>query len=161
MMHIYSKIKDYFIEEETVTELGSFAILWGMMEEELFGKFCTKAGIELKDFSGYLDLFEQAEAFRYEYLKYCDDYPSYNNKTPLERLRVDKEWVMRVDEWLVKGERNADFVKTAFYACFRIRNNLFHGEKVFYSLNSQRPMFMKINEFLERFIILGENKRYG
>jgi len=146
---MYNIIENYCIEKDTIAELGAFSIIWGIAEEEHFGKFCTREKIENMDFEHYVDLYEKAIYVKEAFLG-C--FPSQ----PLKELRADKEWWVKISDWLVTNWSGKDFIQTTFYACFRIRNNLFHGEKAYFALNRQKDLFIAVNEFLQEFIIMGK-----
>jgi len=146
---MYNIIENYCIENDTISQLGAFSIIWGIAEEEHFGKFCTREKIEAMDFEHYIDLYEKAIYVKEAYLAYC-------TSQPLKELRAEREWWLKISDWFEKNTCDKQFIQTAFYVCFRIRNNLFHGEKAYFALNRQKDLFIAINEFLQEFIIMGK-----
>ena len=88
---------------DTIMELGSFSILWGMTEDKYFARRCTRRDIEEMDFGLFLGLYESCKAIRQAYLEYCGELNKYN-RTPVERLRPDSHWKGKVHKWLTEQQ---------------------------------------------------------
>ena len=66
----------------------------------------------------------------------------------------DNSYKSHVVSFLSENESDAD-IKTfaAVCICFRIRNNMFHGEKCFSLLNQQRKFFDACSGFLDELVL--------
>lgn len=153
----------YFADKDIVEELGYFSILWGMAEKRFFGDFGIPCKLNEILSSDILpkrikqDTVALAHSIRNELIAYLTkNYYSQEitQDTMIERLRpqTEKEIVTCRKWYSLNGKDDVEFVKYTFFACYRIRNNLFHGEKPFDLLHHQLDLFRAINAFLNNLI---------
>lgn len=72
---------------------------------------------------------------------------------PTER-KSDIEWFKKHFEQLeIVEKENSKIILLMCFICYRLRNNLFHGNKKFDELHQQKELFNLINNFLSEFRI--------
>lgn len=146
-------IEKFFIENETVSVIGEFSIVWAMMEEKYFDKDCNAGKLNRTTvLQANVTLADHAKKIK-ESLKLY--YSSYDDSHILKLLNFRRKdsFNLRVQYFLMTDLQNLDEnVFCALCICFRIRNNLFHGEKVFYMLNNQRSLIADCSAFLNELL---------
>jgi hypothetical protein len=148
---MYKAIENYYIQDETITSIGQFAVLWGMVEEKFFDKCCTSpklARMIVLNVSEEMILL--ADSIKKSLLAH---YNSVENREMEEFLCLrgkDKSFSEKVRLFLGENEIDSESkVFSAVCVCFRIRNNLFHGEKIFWLLNAQKDILDSCAAFMD------------
>ena len=143
-------IENYCIQNETITAIGQFAVLWGMVEEQYFDKFCKEQKIERIEIVKVSDsTVALAKGIKTALISH---YGVQNTNSIYEYLRLRK--TVSVASKIVRqfieceGCPEKEMVRAALFICFRIRNNMFHGEKVFWCLNEQKELIDACSGFL-------------
>lgn len=147
-----TKINNQNFKEETVLEIGKFAVLWNIFENEKCQNDCDNSHlIELangyeasKDWKNFAaELQERAKLNDTDSNNYVD------NELFIGRGRREKlEIKNRVKEFInSNGSQN---LAGGLVAIYRIRNNMFHGLKDRSSLDNQIDLFKAINTVLEK-----------
>lgn len=149
------KIKECKLEDNIVTEIGKFTILWAEFEKEYCNNDCSdKLIIQEKDSfrvkENLLMCFNNNLHDRMEYFNTdIEAYTNYNlipenaRKPKNEYIKIMKDFI-NLDE-LVKN----DWVCGALLYIYRIRNNLLHGLKIISELNKQLDLFKSMNAILK------------
>lgn len=150
-------IDNHCIQNETITAIGQFAVFWGMVEEQYFDKFCKEQKIErmkiVKASDGTVALAVRIKT------ALISHYGAQNINSIYEYLRLRN--TVSVASKIVRqfieceGSSDKDVVRAALFICYRIRNNMFHGEKVFWRLNEQKELIDACSEFLNA-LLLGD-----
>ena len=152
---MYDAIDSHFIDSETISSIGQFAILWGMVEEEYFEKCCNTTKLKNMVVSNNTDdLASYARAIKEALMALYRD-PNDIEERLCMRGNDYKSFAERVNRFL-KCQRTTE--KESVYAavciCFRIRNNLFHGEKAFWLLYQQKPIIDACSDFLNELMVV-------
>ena len=148
------KIKYYNIYKKTIYEIGKFAILWNDLEYSFlsYGKYRLLE--QLYDRIVFDEL-------SYETLRqfFADKKIRYGNTDTFIKCFFPEEADRRPNDNEMKKiiafvNNDCSFSRSDhFYGCIaiikRYRDNLMHGIKDAYSLNSQFDIFHMINNFLE------------
>lgn len=144
-------IERYKINNDTVTTIGEFSILWCQFEGQLFGK--NMEIDDLKEWADeYLDdgsLETYCKAIKREALDFLepDAAEAFLNRTFIKKNKGDFESRKLVSNFLDVENPEIIFKSYMIYI-LRVRNNLFHGLKGICLLDNQKSMFTAINELL-------------
>ena len=133
----------------------TFALIWNLFEKTACKRFATLSSIEksVKDASmaGALhaeDYLPYVEYFRRRYLQ---DHSIQNLANQL-KLRDEKSREL-MKEVFVHNTRDLEkIVHALLLIAYRIRNNLFHGEKELHFLYQQEELFRVINNLLTDYL---------
>ena len=144
--------ENWGLENDTIFETGKFSVLWGCFEWKYFNNNCNKEKI---------DQAMQTININQNLISSCGEIINelkvlYNNDTKviIERLRCNK-MTKEINKCLNnKDIDNLSLLQGALYICYRIRNNMFHGEKCEFFLDRQRNLFININIFLTELLII-------
>ena len=148
------------IENETIFEVGRFAILWNVFENTKCNNKCTCAKIVNMEKSIKNSDKEPFERFATELKnrankigRTVDKYVN-NNVFPINGAIISAtdrtNYMPAVIEFIdSSGENN---LAGAFLAIYRIRNNMFHGLKGHSALDDQIDLFKAMNAVLEEVI---------
>ena len=146
------KIKDYELKDETVLEIGKFAILWNCFENEWCDNNCSPDAIKKISDSIQIDMVKQEEFAsilnkRHDKLKWFEaDYVKDSLHPGNDRMsREDDINIMR----MFLEQRGEDLVYGCLLVIYRIRNNLMHGLKLPSQLDEQIELFRAANGVLE------------
>lgn len=146
------KIKNKDFEKETVLEVGKFAILWNIFENEKCNKDCSieklrniaeiyETSIKWEDLA--LALRKRADNQGVNFSEYVDEYLSLGNGLNGGQKEEVKKFLES------GGHKN---LSGGLIAIYRIRNNIFHGLKDWTLLDEQIDLFQSLNTFLEEII---------
>lgn len=141
-------IEDHYIQNDTVFSIGEFSILWGMFEEKYFEMNCKREKImRLKVNLVNETLINLAKEIKDELLIHYT-----NPEKAIKHLRVckkDKLFYNIICSFLENREMNDnDIILASICICYRVRNNMFHGEKSFFLLNGQKGIIDSCSAFL-------------
>lgn len=146
------EIKGWELKNETVLEIGRFAILWNCFEGEWCNNNCTPAVIKEQVGSIQLDMCKQAKLasvlnerrnwFGQLEVDYVEE--SLHPGNARKSSRGDVEIMRRFLE-----QSGDDLTCGCLLVIHRIRNNLVHGLKSIYQLDDQIELFRSANEVLE------------
>ena len=150
-------IKGYEIKDETVLEIGKFAILWNSFENSWCKNDC-KAG-ELKEVAKniFMDSYYQVE-FAQELRRRCESFGqskedyvknSLHPRNARKSLPENEKLMLRFIKQEVEDEGDRDLVCGCLLVIQRIRNNLMHGLKEINMLDGQIKLFRTANAVLE------------
>lgn len=135
-----------------IEEIMNFALLWNMFEGRIFGKYIKKSGIDEKTpkIAKYIKEEVIDDAFSYFKNRYVEE---EEGKYKFKHLYLDrtlnKTAIETIYETLkVNSCMKEEKVKIILYIIYRLRNNLFHGEKEAYELYAQNEMFGVCNSFI-------------
>lgn len=135
------------IENETIIEIGCFAILWGRIEYCFFENFYKSE--KLLPFSQKLSKHMDCSKWFSDIINELKNWNSTVSTDELiSRLRPCASDNTKLKHILNNTSDNEHQTWACLYICARIRNNMFHGEKDEWKLNSQKKIFMVINNFL-------------
>ncbi len=130
--------------------LFEFAVIWNIFEKK---KVRNHASIfDVSDFVERLPSIDNIninEIFEYFKNRYTNN-PNYANLFEALRWR-DKEKDKKDETHRIlldKDSIDKDKIKAVLYIIFRLRNNLFHGEKSILTIDQQRETFNLVNSFL-------------
>lgn len=155
---MYQKIKNYYIKEETVLTIGQFAVLWGMIEEKYYNKCCTAAKLSNTVIcapSWQLVLY--ADEIKRELFAINPSKDSSQFRRKLCIRRPDQGFWPQIERFLMNDAVNEnEKIFAALCICFRIRNNMFHGEKIFWLINDQKDLLDSCARFMNE-LLMGED----
>lgn len=130
--------------------LFEFAVIWNIFEKK---KMRNHALIfDVSDFVERLPSIDNIninEIFEYFKNRYTNN-PNYANLFEALRWR-DKEKDKKDETHRIlldKDSIDKDKIKAVLYIIFRLRNNLFYGEKSILTIDQQRETFNLVNSFL-------------
>ena len=148
---MYKAIENYYIQDETITSIGQFAVLWGMVEEKFFDKCCTSPKLaRMKVLNISEEMISFADSIKKSLLERYKFAPSKELEEFLCLRVTDKTFSQKVRLFLGENEIDSESkIFSAVCVCFRIRNNLFHGEKIFWLLNHQKDILDSCAAFLD------------
>lgn len=139
------------LDESDRNAIADFSMVWSFFEDAAFGRFCNVE--KIRNFASQLEAQNDIGRCNINlYLPYLKQRYFVNGELTnhfkhlhLERSRNPKEVVEAL------CNENAP-EKTKLIGClvviFRLRNNLFHGEKWQYELQGQRNNFINATKFL-------------
>ena len=154
------EVLDARLTQETVIEIGKFAVLWCAFEKDQCGNECSpnkiiemEGRIEKLNKIPFKKLADELKK-RSEHLRLDIDNYVKTNLYPKHGARItpkDKEEYMpTVIEFITSKGNNRPI--GALLAIYRIRNNIFHGLKDLHFLDDQRELFKAISAVLEEII---------
>lgn len=146
------QIKDFKLKDETVLEIGKFAILWNLFEKRFCNNNCNPN--QLRRISPSLTIEPDAlkklaivlNARRLWFEMVISDYARRSMHPG--NARVSSEENIRCMEQFLKME-GKELVLGCLLIIHRIRNNLMHGLKVAEQLDDQFALFEAVNNVLE------------
>lgn len=143
---------DSYVSEATTTAISNFCMLWNIYEATFFHKdYSNKELLKILESDNPVirinNIKEPLEYFRRRYMtgKYDlnERFRSLDPRGRTAAVQVDKIIAGLRD---TTNKTNPEFAVLAII--FRLRNNLFHGEKAIESLNEQRENFVMANRVL-------------
>ena len=145
-------IEDHCINNNTVDAIGQFAIVWGLVEERYFNMCCNARKLyNTKVVYTNKELSLAADQLKHSLLEH---YVTIEKIREHLNLRKNDKYFEQIMPFLSLDNAEEDEkIYSALCLCFRIRNNLFHGEKVFYLLNQQKTIIDSASAFLNELLI--------
>jgi len=144
-------IEYWMLENETILEIGKFSILWGCFEWKYFDNNCNKNKID--NYAKKINN-ENAEllVLCYNIINKLRSLYNHDSNTIIERLHSgimssEIEKCLKTD-----CSDKLSIIQGTLYICYRVRNNMFHGEKCEFFLNEQKDLFKKINFLLNQLL---------
>lgn len=146
------KIKDCELKNETVLEIGRFAILWNCFERDCCKNNCNPSSIKKISGSIQLDIEKQANLatvlnkrrswFGQLKLDYVEKslHPGNARNSSEDDMAIMCRFLEQSGDELACG---------CLLVIHRIRNNLMHGLKLLDQLDNQIELFRAANEVLE------------
>ncbi len=146
---MYNAIESHCIDNDTITSIGQFAVLWGMLEQEYFDKGCTNKKLQSMSIASFnADMVARATEIKNNLVSYYGSVDTVAEKLCIrngdKKAFYDKVIQLLEDRSIDEKDR----IHAAVCLCFRIRNNLFHGEKTFWVLNQQKGIIDSCSGFL-------------
>lgn len=130
--------------------LFEFAVIWNLFEKKKMGNNASIAKVSrFVEGLQNIENINVTEIFEYFKNRYTNntDHPNL-----FEALRWrDKEKDKKDETYRILTLENPigkDKIKAILYIIFRLRNNLFHGEKSILTIDQQRATFNLVNSFL-------------
>ena len=150
------KIKNVNLTREIIHQIGKFAVLWNVFEDEKCDNNCNNYKLQkiaesvtsinpitLENFAralqGRVDILSNGIEEYVEYVLIPSDAHGRNSKHAVEIKRFIES---NGQESLAGG----------LMAIYRIRNNMFHGLKELSSLDGQIELFKAMNKMLEEIV---------
>jgi len=137
-----------------IEEVRNFALLWNMFEDQIFGNSMNKTKIdEMNDkISKAISEIVVEKTFQF----FSDRYTNENDgRSKFDGLKLDKKNFCSRDEiediygkLKLKDCDKKEKTRIILYILYRLRNNLFHGEKEAREFYSQNEMFKVCNDFI-------------
>ena len=148
------EIKSNNINDETVLEIGKFAILWNCLEKEYCNNNCKAAVIREKANLIQIDIGTQAkfaDVINKRRIKLGQSITEYiTNGLHGENAHGSPETDMNtMCKFLEKCGDYDELVCGCLLVIRRIRNNMMHGLKAVSELDKQIELFRSANEVLE------------
>jgi hypothetical protein len=135
-----------------------FALIWNLFERNSCERYVTKRNIRihikqaLNDDKIAINKYEPYIAFfREHYSRYNEENFLANQLLPKSRILTNDD---RRDINLLRGvfagrkTETRNVIYALFFIAYRVRNNLFHGEKNIYTLHLQKDLFHAINSLI-------------
>lgn len=146
------EIKGWELKNETVLEIGRFAILWNCFERDWCNNNCNSSSI--KQIIGFIQLDMKKQAilagvlnerrcwFGQLELDYVEEslHPGNARKSSKGDVEIMRRFLEQSGDDLACG---------CLLVIHRIRNNLVHGLKALHQLDDQIELFRSANEVLE------------
>lgn len=139
------------IIDQVKESIGRFAILWAEIENKKYNKNCTCIKI-LQTNIGFSnkhgdEKFNMAQNLKRE-LKRIVNGGDLNTS-----LRCRNNDLSRIAQnWLNQSNEDSVDNRAIIAVIYRIRNNMFHGEKFIYSLPNQVRLFDFSSDFMEKLL---------
>ena len=134
------------LQQDTVLSIGKFAILWNIFEREKCNNYCTVSKIEKLIFNTSDKWHQLAEVLKQRQEQFDLTEEQYITRK-LRRQGLNSERIEKINKFL-QSNGQEDIVGGLF-AIYRIRNNMFHGEKDYQMLDGQKELFDAVNNVLE------------
>ena len=134
------------LQQDTVLSIGKFAILWNIFEREKCNNYCTVSKIEKLIFNPSDKWHQLAEVLKRRQEQFDLTEEQYITRK-LRRQGLNSERIEKINKFL-QSNGQEDIVGGLF-AIYRIRNNMFHGEKDYQMLDGQKELFDAVNNVLE------------
>lgn len=137
-----------------------FSLMWSLFERDACNKRANTGSIKSAVEKSFSEGKLLIETFQ-DHIQYFKDRANNNEMTVskyLVALKMDKESIELVDRFLSGKLSDANNVVLALLLItYRIRNNLFHGEKEVISLHSQTKLFQVVNSLLATYLKVTKN----
>lgn len=142
------------VDSGVVNLLGEFTILWAFFESITTQGKCRLEDIKLLDFEKLDTSLEKLRPLVDEIKDYF-----FSKWKPLSEIKIkqylffqdsQQEYIDYIYKFL-SGETE-DFIhglKSVLFITFRVRNNLFHGNKNIYKIDASKDTITKLNSFLK------------
>lgn len=145
-------IKGYNLQEETVLEVGKFAILWNWFERSWCNNSCNPAKIKRIATTIRVDTEKQAHLAevlnnrRYLFNQLVTEYVDESLHPGNARASHDNDKVIMGQFIEQSGD---ELTRGCLLVLYRIRNNLMHGMKLLEELDGQIELFRAATAVLE------------
>lgn len=140
------------VENKTLESIGAFSVEWAVFEQVLFGKECKMAAI-VKDISHEPiendELLKTSWQFFDALLRFAGERDKVLPSLKFRTSEAEREANAAVAKWIY-GDNVTYLALIA--AIFRIRCNMFHGEKMVWMLDRQQEIFDTASEVLDKCI---------
>lgn len=141
---------DLIFKHKLINEVGKFCCAWACFEKYYFNSRCNCEIISNSNFDRNINLPNQLIID----IKHEASLRNWNNIVQDLNIRdqeIANGWVNEIEEFL---RNNHNFsIKAIVMICYRVRNNLFHGNKKFdSSINLQANLFKSLKNFLKQFL---------
>lgn len=137
-----------------VNEIALFWLFWNLFERVWFDRNCTLSKIH-REF-GWITLHDERvllrtlAVFKSRYVTEWEVNERFNEwlkfGTWMNSDEDPKILSKKVLEW--SRNSNLDRIRACVFIIYRLRNNLFHGNKIIENITDQNDMFRQINKFL-------------
>lgn len=130
--------------------LFEFAVIWNIFEKKKMRNHASIFDVsDLVDGLQNIENINVTEIFEYFKNRYKNNHDHLNL---FEALRWRRSERTQKDEThrilILENPIDKDKIKAVLYIIFRLRNNLFHGEKNILTIDQQRETFNLVNSFL-------------
>lgn len=134
------------LQQDTVLSIGKFAILWNIFESQKFENDCTVNKIEKLKLNKSEQWHQLAEVLKQRQEQFDLTEEQYIARK-LRQQGLKSERIEKIKNFLQSNGR--EDIVGGLFAIYRIRNNMFHGEKDYQMLDGQRELFDAVNNVLE------------
>ena len=160
---VFEWLNGYFpyanIAEENMSSVLQFCLMWSLFESKICEKHASVG--KMKSFTKRLDKTKALKQKNFNpYLLYFQKRYLDNGKTNyrFNELRISSVNRDHVESVLKKEEtENTSVILALLIIVYRLRNNLFHGEKPIITLHDQNINFNIANHFLAEVLDLHKN----
>ena len=148
------KIRDFELKDQTVLEIGKFAILWNWFEKEFCENNCNYSRLENASKNVRIDSQKQkelADVFevrKYMFMQVTEEYVDtglYPDNA--KRTKIDAEERKVMEDFI--DQKEGDTTWGCLMTIYRIRCNMMHGLKIVEQLDDQYELFKAVNGVLE------------
>ena len=148
------KIRNFELKDETVLEIGKFAVLWNWFEKTFCNNNCNynrlKESIEFIkiDETKQKRLAEVFDVRKYMFMQITEDYVNtglYPDNA--RRSKTDKEERKAMEDFI--NQSGDEVALGCLMTIYRIRCNMMHGLKIVEQLDDQYELFKAVNGVLE------------
>ncbi len=146
------RIKNFYLNDELILELGKFTVLWNLFEENHCSNNCTPSVIEAIGNQLVIDETKRRELYmvinirRVWFLETAEQYARISLHPG--NARMSREHYINYIRDFIEYKGN-DLNIGCLLVIHRIRNNLMHGLKIAEQLNDQLDLFKAVNGVLE------------
>lgn len=134
------------LQQDTVLSIGKFAILWNIFESQKFENDCTVNKIEKLKLNKSEQWHQLAEVLKQRQEQFDLTEEQYIARK-LRQQGLKSERIEKIKNFLQSNGR--EDIVGGLFAIYRIRNNMFHGEKDYQMLDGQKELFDAVNNVLE------------
>ncbi len=147
-------LEDYSINDNFLRKIGQFSLAWGLMEYVYFDNDARIDKIKALSIPTVSeDMANKIHLFREQLRKFIIQHgDTVNEETVREYLFTEIASSNGVDECLSFLNGETDDICNCLICIFRMRNNLFHGEKDIWKISKQEGLFDSILDILEPFV---------
>jgi len=162
---VFDWLKSYFpyanVVEEDMPNVLHFCLMWSLFESRICERHASVG--KMKGFTKRLNSMKALKQEDFDpYLLYFQKRYLRNGKTNdrFDKLRISSVYRDHVESVLKKEEtENASIILALLIIIYRLRNNLFHGEKPIITLQDQNIHLNVANRFLAKVLDLHKNIR--
>jgi hypothetical protein len=147
---------------EDLQQVLEFTLIWNLFEKHVGTKFITLEKIRSHADKSVADGLIDISSFETHLLFFRSRYPDHQNQSILgDRLLSDQRrnnlkdggYVRLLSEVLEKKVTDPNnIIFSLLFIAYRVRNNLFHGEKDIYTLHLQKALFIAVNSLLSIYL---------
>ena len=143
--------ENYGVTAQTINAIGRFTINWFLFENQYLKNHASFDAIYSLNL-GIFDYSNEETDFKENLVGYLNTrYSQIDEKAIMEALFTDdkkSEQIRRILSYLCNKEES---INTCVFCIYRIRNNMFHGEKAIWSINNQLELIESATNLLEVF----------
>jgi hypothetical protein len=162
---VFDWLKSYFpyasIDEKNMPSVLHFCLMWSLFESRVCDRHASPG--KMKSFTKELN---STKSLKHEvfdpYLLYFQERYLCNGKTNdrFDKLRIREDYREHVESVLKKEEtKSVTIILALLIIVYRLRNNLFHGEKPVITLHDQNINFNVANSLLAKILDLHKENR--